>query len=342
MTEKGSSWKNNAVEVKIHPAKFFYMKNRELINSIIMCLVVLFASDIIVGLVTGNFGNFVSVPQVMTLIRLASFTALFALCQMIVMSVGGGGLDLSIGYLSALSAILAGHIMEGSNAGLVPAILVAIAVGAAFGIVNGLLVSYINLPPLVVTMAMASVIQGICYVYTTFIPISGAPGSAITFFTSNFTGIIPNILFLLIPVAVVVEIIYKKTRLGIKILGVGSNEMTAFLSGINVKRVRACAYMASGIVAALCGIVLLGYFDKASMDLGNNYVMTSIVCAVIGGVAINGGKASYVPVILGAFVIQTLNSLFVAIGWGDAGKWLGFGIFLFIMLILYVRNKSLR
>lgn len=334
--------RDNTVEVHLHPVKRIYLSNRELINTIIMCVVVLLISDVIVGIVTGNFGVFFSVKQCMVLIRLASFTALFALCQMIVMSIGGGGLDLSIGYISALSAIIAGHIMEGSNMGVFPAIVIAILVGAVFGLLNGVLVSYIGLPPLVVTMAMASVIQGICYLYTTYIPISGAPGSCITFFTSKFTGIVPNMLFMLIPVAIVVEIIYKKTRLGVKLLGVGSNEITAHLSGVNVKRVRAFAYMASGIVAALCGIVLLGYFDKASMDLGNNYVMTSIVCAVIGGVSINGGKASYIPVILGAFVIQTLNSLFVAIGWGDAGKWLGFGLILLVMLMIYVRDKISR
>lgn len=333
---------NNAMEVQIHPAKQFYVNHKELLNTIIMCVCVLFISDMIVGGLTGNFGVFFSVKQVMVLLRLASFTALFGLCQMIVMSVGGGGLDLSVGYLSALSAILAGHIMEGSNAGLPLAILVAVGVGAGFGILNGLLVSYIGLPSLVVTMAMASVIQGICYLYTTFIPISGAPSSAITFFTSKFTGIVPNMIFVLIPLAVVMEIIYKKSRLGAKLLGVGTNENAAHLSGVNVKRVRALAFMASGIVAALCGIMLLGYFDKASMDLGNNYVMTSIVCAVIGGVAINGGKASYIPVILGAFVLQTLNSLFVAIGWGDAGKWLGFGLILLVVLLIYVRNKASR
>ncbi len=334
--------RDNAVEVHLHPVKRFYMNYRELINTIIMCVVVLVISDVIAGLVTGNFGVFLSVKQCMVLIRLASFTALFALCQMIVMTVGGGGLDLSIGYVSALAAICAGHIIEGSNAGLPLAVVVAVAIGAAFGLLNGVFVSYVGLPPLVVTMAMASVVQGICYLYTTHTPISGMPCPAITFFTSKFTGIVPNMLFMLIPAAVVVEIVYKKTRLGVKILGVGSNETAAHLSGVNVKRVRAFAYMASGIIAGLCGIVLLGYFGKASMDLGNNYVMTSIVCAVVGGVAINGGKASYVPVILGAFVLQTLNSLFVAIGWGDAGKWVGFGLILLVMLMIYVRNKMSR
>ncbi|MCI8993730.1 MAG: ABC transporter permease [Eubacterium sp.] len=334
--------KDNAVEVHIHPLKRVYVSNKELINTLIMCICVLVISDVIVGIITGNFGVFLSVKQTMVLLRMSSFTALFGLCQMIVICVGDGGLDLSVGYIASLSSILAGHIMEGSNAGIVPAVIVAILVGGGFGLLNGFFKAYLGLPALVVTMAMASIIQGICYLYTTYIPISGAPGSAISFLTSKFTGIMPNILLLLIPVTVVVEIIFRKTKLGVKLLGIGSNDVAAFLSGVNVKRTRMLAFMASGIIAALCGIVLLGYFDKASMDLGTNYVMPSIVCVVIGGVSINGGKAGYIPVIFGAFILQVLNSLFVSIGWGDAGKWLGFGLILLVMLIIYVRNKMSR
>jgi ribose transport system permease protein len=80
----------------------------------------------------------------------------------------------------------------------------------------------------------------------------------------------------------------------------------------------------------------------AFKDMGSNYVMPSIAAAVVGGVAMSGGEGNYVGVILGAVFLQTLTNLLVAAGWGDAGKWLGFGIVLFTLLIVYVSDRRVR
>jgi ribose transport system permease protein len=77
----------------------------------------------------------------------------------------------------------------------------------------------------------------------------------------------------------------------------------------------------------------------AFKDMGSNYIMPSIAAVVVGGVSLMGGAGNYIGVILGAVFLQTLTNLLVALGWGDAGKWLGFGILLFILLIVYVRNR---
>ena len=76
--------------------------------------------------------------------------------------------------------------------------------------------------------------------------------------------------------------------------------------------------------------------------MGSNYVFPSIAAVVVGGVSLTGGAGNYIGVILGAVFLQTLTNLLVALGWGDAGKWLGFGILLFILLIVYVRNRRSR
>lgn len=286
--------------------------------------------------------NFLSLGQILLTIKLSSFIALFALCQMIVIAAGGAGLDLSVGYIATLSAILTATIMDGQNENLITAILVALLIGAVIGFFNGALVAYVKLPPLVVTMAMASIIQGAINVYTAGKNITGKPAPILETIAAKTTGIFPNILFVLILLAVIVMILLYKTKWGLTLFGVGTNERTAYLSGVNVKAVRMTAFIISGVVAGLIGLLLIGYMGTAFKDMGSNYVMPSIAAVVVGGVSLLGGEGNYFRVILGSIFLQTLTNLLVALGWGDAGKWLGFGIVLFALLIAYVSNRRKR
>jgi ribose transport system permease protein len=283
--------------------------------------------------------NFLSLGQILLTVKLASFIALFGLCQMIVIASGGSGLDLSVGYAATMTAVFTASIMNGENRNLWMAVLIAISLGITVGLVNGLLTSYVNLPPLVVTLAMANILQGVIDVYTAGRSITGRPSPILQIIAAKSTGIFPNILFILIIVATIVMIILYKTKWGAVLFGVGANETTAYLSGINVKLVRCTAFIISGVLASLIGLLLIGNMGIAFKDMGSNYIMPSIAAVVVGGVSLMGGAGNYIGVILGAVFLQTLTNLLVALGWGDAGKWLGFGILLFILLIVYVRNR---
>jgi ribose transport system permease protein len=283
--------------------------------------------------------NFLSLGQILLTVKLASFIALFGLCQMIVIASGGSGLDLSVGYAATMTAVFTASIMNGENRNLWMAVLIAISLGITVGLVNGLLTSYVNLPPLVVTLAMANILQGVIDVYTAGKSITGRPSPILQIIAAKSTGIFPNILFILIIVATIVMIILYKTKWGAVLFGVGANETTAYLSGINVKLVRCTAFIISGVLASLIGLLLIGNMGIAFKDMGSNYIMPSIAAVVVGGVSLMGGAGNYIGVILGAVFLQTLSNLLVALGWGDAGKWLGFGILLFILLIVYVRNR---
>lgn len=286
--------------------------------------------------------NFLSFNQVLLTIKLASFIALFGLCQMIVMAGGGGGLDMSVGYTATLTAVLTASIMDGKNSNLWAAILVALAIGLLVGAANGLLTAYIKLPPLVVTMAMSLILQGGINVYTAGANITGKPSPVLQTIAAKSIGIFPNILFILLIVAPIVMVILYRTKWGLALFGAGTNETAAFLSGVRVKRVRFVSFVVSGVLSSLIGLLLLGNMGLAFKDMGSNYVMPSIAAVVIGGVAMTGGEGNYIGVILGAIFLQTLTNLLVAMGWGDAGKWLGFGIVLFVLLIVYVSDRRVR
>lgn len=286
--------------------------------------------------------TFFSVGQILLTIKLASFIALFGLCQMVVIASGGSGLDLSVGYMATMTAVFTAAIMDGQNSNLWLAILVAIGLGIAVGLVNGVLTAYVKLPPLVVTLAMANILQGIINAYTAGKNITGRPSPVLQIIAAKSTGMFPDILFILLIVAPVVTVIMNKTRWGLKLFGSGANQTAAYLSGVNVKMVRCTAFIISGTLASLMGLLLIGNMGIAFKDMGSNYVMPSIAAVVVGGVSLTGGEGNYLGVLLGAIFLQTLTNLLVALGWGDAGKWTGFGIVLFVLLIVYVSNRRKR
>ena len=315
--------------------QIIFEKYKKVVVAFILIILLFVLGEIILS-------NFLRVDQVLLTLKLASFTAFFALCQMIVISAGGGGLDLSVGYMATMTAVFTASIMDGQNGNLWIAVIVALAFGVAVGLSNGLLTAYLKLPPLVVTMAMANILQGIINVYTAGRNITGKPSPVLTIIAAKSTGSFPNVVFILIVLTILVMIVLNKTKLGMILFGVGSNERTAYLSGFNVKLVRCIAFTISGVLASLIGLLLIGNMGIAFKDMGSNYVMPSIAAAVVGGVSLSGGDGNYFGVILGAIFLRTLTNLLIAMGWGDAGKWLGFGIVLFALLIVYVSNRRTR
>ena len=171
---------------------------------------------------------------------------------------------------------------------------------------------------------------------------TGKPSPILQTIAAKSTGIFPNIVIVLLIVAPIVTVVLTRTRWGLALFGTGTNETAAFLGGVRVKRVRFTSFVISGLLASLIGLLLLGNMGLAFKDMGSNYVMPSIAAAVVGGVSMAGGEGNYFGVILGAIFLQTLTNLLVAVGWGDAGKWLGVGIVLFTLLIVYVSDRRVR
>ncbi len=318
----------------------FFQHYKKLVIAVILIAIIFVVGEIVVT-ASGTGSHFAGPEQLLQVFKFATYIGLFGLAQMLVIA-GGGDIDLSVGYMATLTAVLTAGVMDGQDANLLPAILIAIGLGLLVGLGNGLLTNYVKLPSLVVTMAMANILQGIVNVYAAGSSISGAPSPILKEIAAKQIGIFPNILWVLIIAAVVIMVLMYKTKVGVKLLGVGSNPTAAYLSGVNVKRVRTIAFMFSGMIAALVGLLLIGNLGQAFKDMASQYVMPSIAAVVVGGVSLNGGEGNYIGVIIGAVVLQTLTNLFVALGWGDAGKWLGYGLILLLMLIAYVREKVSR
>jgi len=98
-------------------------------------------------------------------------------------------------------------------------------------------------------------------------------------------------------------------------------------------------FVVSGLIAGLVGMMLAGNMNMAFKDMGSSYVMPSYAAVVVGGVSLVGGEASYLRVALGAIFLQTLSNLFIQLGGGDAVKWLGYGLILYILLLVYASDQ---
>lgn len=331
---------------KSSPIIGFVSKYRSFVTTVSLILLLFIVGEVRALVLDANVvGHFFSISQVLLTIKMAAFIALFGLCQMIVIAPGGSGLDLSVGFMATLTAIVTASVMDGQNINIIWALLIAIGLGIAVGLVNGILSAYLSLPPLVVTMAMSSILQGVINIYTAGRNITGKPSPMLQTIAADYTNIIPNvlslpnILFLLSVVTAGAMIVFHKSRVGLAVFGAGMNPTTAHLSGVNVKFVRCMCFVASSVIASLIGLLLIGNMGIAFKDMGSSYVMPSIAAAVVGGVSLIGGGGNFLGVILGAVFLQTLTNLLVALGWGDAGKWLGFGIVLYALLCFYIGSR---
>lgn len=308
-------------------------QQKKLLSVLALILLLAIVGEIIVG-------GVMTVAQALSTLKFACFIGLFALCQLLVVSGGGNSLDLSIGYTATLSAIFSVAIMDGQGGGrLVLAILTAVGVGALIGACNGALIAWLDLSPLVVTMSMSSVVQGYINVYAAGTSIAGKPAQALRTLAVQSTLGIPNLVLLMIVLIILVSVFYKRIRFGPVLLGIGAKHRTAFLSGANVKLHRFLTFVASGAVAGLIGLVLAGNMNMAFKDMASSYVMPSYAAVVVGGVALSGGEASYLRVYLGAVFLQLLTNLFIQFGGGDAVKWFGFGVILYVLLLFYANDR---
>ena len=284
--------------------------------------------------------GFLSAGQVANQLKIAAFLGLFGLCQTVVITAGGQGLDLSVGAVATLGGLLGAALTGGSDALMLLGCLAACLGGLAVGAVNGVGVAILGIPPLVTTLAIASVVNGGLIVWISAFAPPNAANPALVTLAGRATLGVPNVVVLWAVIAAAAVWILSWSAWGRRLRGTGANPTVALLSGTRVRAVRVAAYAFSGLLAAFGGFLLTGYVGQAFLGLGNAYVLTSIVVAAIGGVALAGGQAPYIGVVAAAVMLTVLMSLLTAINIGEAGRQIVFGVTLlgFLLLDRYTAN----
>ncbi|MBI1308649.1 MAG: ABC transporter permease [Proteobacteria bacterium] len=221
--------------------------------------------------------------------------------------IGGAGLDLSVGALMALSAVT-GVVLAQRLALPWQAILpLCLLCGALVGALNGLLIGYARILPLIVTLGMMSIARGLAYILTDGRPVYGLPDGILFLGQGSVAGVpVPVLIFAV--VGVCAFFLLTATRFGRHTLALGSNETALARVGVNIARHKLLLYVLSGLLAAVAGLVFMTRVNAADPAAGLMYEMNAIAAAVIGGTPLFGGRASVAGAVLGALLMGVMQN----------------------------------
>jgi ribose transport system permease protein len=248
--------------------------------------------------------------NLLNILRNFTHLSIISLGQMLVMI--AGGFDLSVGVVVALSSVVAASIMA-SMGDAMPATLVilvgcagALASGAAVGLGNGLCVAVLRVNPLIVTLAMSSIVVGGTLYYTQGIPIYGIPDGFMAVLGRGFLLGLPVTAYIALALILLIVLAQRATAAGRHVYAVGGNPQAARLAGIAVPWVTTAVYVVSGLFAAVTGLLLTGLVGSGQSSIGSTATIQSISAAVIGGVSLRGGVGRAERVVLAALFLTVL------------------------------------
>jgi ribose transport system permease protein len=255
--------------------------------------------------------GFLEVGHLLNVARQVSSLAIVTTGQVFVISTGG--LDLSNGMVITLVTVIAATLLGGQDTWLLPVVLLCLSIGVGVGLVNGLLVTKLRIPPLIGTLGMFGILRGVAYVYTGGAPKGAAPES-LKMLGNGHLGVVPLAVICALIFVLLGAALLNKTTFGRRIFVIGANPRTAYLSGIHVDGMILLAYVISGFSAAFAGLVVAGYIGVGSLSAGNDYNLNSIAAAVIGGTALIGGTGSVTGGAAGALFLGLVVSLLRFLG----------------------------
>ena len=225
------------------------------------------------------------------------------------------GIDLSVGTVMTLSAVMIGVLITNWGLPIYLGLLGGVATGALAGLINGLTISKMKVPPFVATLGMMMAAKGLSLVISGSKPIyfTGTPavrGLAMDSLLGSFVpGLdVPNAVFYLFGAAIVASLILGRTILGRYAFAIGSNEEATRLSGVNVDVWKAAVYTLAGIFSGLGGIIIGSRLNSAQPALGAGYELDAIAAVVIGGTSLSGGEGTILGTIIGAFIMSVLTN----------------------------------
>lgn len=274
-----------------------------------------------------NVNKFLDIENLLNVLTTASFYAIMAVGMTAIIILAG--IDLSIGSIYAVAAILGASVLAGleakirSGGGDGTSVLLAVpllllicgATGAACGFVNGFSSVALRVHPFIVTLGTMAIYRGAVFVFTQGQTVSGLPDSIQTgFFKWETHGVFPIPTIITALVAVAGMFVLSRTVFGRRIYAIGGNEIAAKYAGIPVGRIKTLVYTISGALAGLAAAIYVGYFGAAENGAGQGYELNVIAAAVIGGASLSGGRGSALGAVLGAILVQLINNGMLILG----------------------------
>ena len=302
-------------------------RNPPLLTFVLVVLVWLVASLTLRGF--GAYGH------LRYLLELAAVIGIAAAGQTLVILMGG--IDLSVGAVITVTAILLPIISPAWDPTGLVGIALVLAIATGIGFLNGAGAAYLRVPPIIMTLAMATFLQGLLVIV--------AGGSAVT--VSNPAVIllgqarplgVPAGVLLWLAVSAVVLILIHRMPIGARFLAIGANPLAARLSGVSLTRNTLILYALSGFFAGLAGILVLGMNRQGYVGIGDPYLLTSIAAVVLGGTSILGGRGTYAGTIPGAILLVTTTALITVVNASPGWRSIMFGTLILALLLISGRE----
>jgi len=255
-----------------------------------------------------NYPSSISTNVILTAANKAVLLALVSMGQALVVLTAG--IDLSIGMTLVLTNCVASWLVAGDAVHTAAGVVGVLAVGALCGALNGAIIIFGRLQPIVTTIATGAVFYGVALL------LRPVPGGAINddladALTGKIAGVVPASLVILLAAVLIVWTPFKRSTIGRAAYAAGSSESAAYLSGMPIRRAKFASYVLAGLLAAIGGLFLTFFTDTGEASVGgaNSYTLFSIAAVVIGGVSLLGGKGSAIGAIFGAFAFRSIGDL---------------------------------
>lgn len=241
------------------------------------------------------------------LLVLTAFLAILVLGQGVV--IVSGGFDLSVGWSVTTCGVIAAMLMQGSDLALVWTVPIVLLIGATIGLANGLMVAVLRLSPIVATLALGGLLQSLVMFISGGTPSGNAAPLLKWFINGKVFGVLSPISIGIFAFVIFGVILMTCTPYARRLLATGTNAKAAFLCGVNVRSVTIMCYVISGLCGALAGMLLTGFLGRASLSLGDSYLLPTVAAAAIGGTLITGGRGHFLGMFGGALALTALQVL---------------------------------
>lgn len=280
--------------------------------------------------------------SIRAMLVLASLLAVASIGQTLVIILGG--IDLSIPFVIGFANVVAAQL---TGQGLPFALVCLIVAGLALliGATNGALSSLLKIPPLIVTLGIGTIVQGLVLIWTKGFPSGSAP-----WFVSSFVSIggtigpipVPGIVPAMLVLSVIIIVVLARTVYGRRLYAQGGNPTAAPFALINPVSIWITTFALSALFAATAGVLLLGFTGSAYGDVGQPYLFQTIAAVVIGGTSLIGGRGSFLGTLAGAVVLTEINTLLIGLGLQPSMVQAALGAIIILLVSIYGREPHLR
>ncbi|CAM5769618.1 sugar ABC transporter permease [Labrys miyagiensis] len=260
---------------------------------------------VVLAFLSESSDKFLTIDNLLNQARLMTEVGLIALAMTFVIVTGG--IDLSVGSIVGVVAILLGVLWQNVGLPLPLAIVLALAIGTLCGVVNGLIITRFKVPPLIATLATLALYRGLAEGISQARSVRGYPEWFLVFGQGQMFDI-PVQVWVLFVAAIVAACILGLTVFGRSTYAIGSNEVAARFSGISVDRTKLVIYGASGLCASLAGVIFVSRVTTTRSDMGTGWELDAITAVVLGGTSIFGGRGTIIGTALGLALMQALKN----------------------------------